>query len=279
MHGECVASIEAESKFILTEDDLEKVFKTREMKHPGVKKEKERSPYRIGGKVTLLKREFLDGSLNPATTKRIFREKRWKTVVGFQTRNPIHKAHEHLQRMGLEICDGLFINPIIGWKKIGDFSEEAVLAAYETMVQEFYPRERVYMAGLRTQMRYAGPREAVFHALIRRNLGCTHFIIGRDHAGVGGYYGIYEAHDFARSLAEQHKLGIKLILAREPYYCKKCGQVVTDNTCGHYDTERVEISGTIIRQYISDGFMPDEIMLRREIFDTISKCGQIFVES
>lgn len=279
IHGECVASMTAESKFILTEDDLEKVFKTRELEHPGVRKEKERSPYRIGGKVNLLKRELLDGALNPLKTKRVFQGKGWKTVVGFQTRNPIHKAHEHIQRLGLEICDGLFINPITGWKKGGDFSEEAVIAAYETMVREFYPPKRVYMTGLRTQMRYAGPREAVFHALIRRNLGCTHFIIGRDHAGVGGYYGIYEAHDFARKLAQQYDLGIELILTREPYYCKKCGQIVTDNTCGHYDTDRVEISGTIIRKYISDGYMPDEIMLRREIFDAITKCEHIFVES
>lgn len=278
VHGECVASIVAESKFVLTDEDLEKVFKTKELAHPGVKKEKARSPYRIGGKVRLLKHELLDGALNPLETKRIFQEKGWKTVVGFQTRNPIHKAHEHIQRLGLEICDGLFINPITGWKKVGDFSEEAVIAAYETMTREFYPKERVYMAGLRTQMRYAGPREAVFHAIIRRNLGCTHFIIGRDHAGVGGYYGIYEAHDFARSLAEKYDLGIELLLTREPYYCKKCGQIVTDNTCGHYDTDRVEISGTIIRKYISDGFMPDEIMMRREIFDAITKCEKVFVE-
>ncbi len=279
VQGEHVASVTVESKFLLVEDDLEKVFKTRESAHPGVRKEKERSPFRIGGKVEHLKQELFVGVISPEETKRIFREKGWKTVVGFQTRNPIHRAHEHIQRLGLEICDGLFINPITGWKKVGDFSEEAVLAAYGTMVREFYPQERVYMAGLRTQMRYAGPREAVFHAIIRRNLGCTHFIIGRDHAGVGGYYGIYEAHDFARKLAEKHDLGIELVLTREPYYCKKCGQIVTDNTCGHYDTHRVEISGTIIRKYISDGFMPDEIMLRREIFDAIVKCGHIFVES
>lgn len=111
-------------------------------------------------------------------------------MVGFQTRNPIHKAHEHIQRIGLELCDGLFINPIVGWKKTGDFTQEAVMAAYQRMIEDFYPKARVHIAGLNTQMRYAGPREAVFHAIIRRNLGCTHFIIGRDHAGVGGYYGI-----------------------------------------------------------------------------------------
>lgn len=273
-----VAKIQVESKFEMTIEDIEKVFLTREEAHPGVKKELSRSKYRIGGKTTLLDKSLLDDALKPAETKEVFKSKGWKTVVGFQTRNPVHKAHEHIQRLGLEVCDGLFINPITGWKKVGDFSEEAVMAAYNTMCKEFYPASRTYLAGLKTQMRYAGPREAVFHAIIRRNLGCTHFIIGRDHAGVGGYYGAYDAHALAKELASKHDLGIELLLTREPYYCKKCKQVVTDNTCNHYNTDRVEISGTIIRKYISDGHIPDEIMMRKEIFDSILGCGRIFVE-
>lgn len=275
---EVVASIEAEDKYQMTDADIEKVFATLEDAHPGVRKEHERSPYRIGGKTRLLKRELLDEALKPEETKRVFREKGWNTVVGFQTRNPIHKAHEHLQRLGLEVCDGLFINPITGWKKRGDFTQEAVIAAYTEMMKVFYPADRVYMAGLRTQMRYAGPREAVFHAIIRRNLGCTHFIIGRDHAGVGGYYGAYDAHALARKILAEHDLGIELLLMREPYYCKKCKQVVTDKTCSHYETDRMEISGTIIRKYISDGDIPDEIMMRQEIFDAILGCGKVFIE-
>ena len=133
------------------------------------------------------------------------------------------------------------------------------------------------MAGLKTQMRYAGPREAVFHAIIRRNLGCTHFIIGRDHAGVGGYYGSYEAHALAAKLAEENDLGIELLLLREPYYCKKCGQIVSDKHCSHYDSNRVEISGTIIRKYINNGYIPDEIMMRKEVFEAILSCNQIFI--
>ncbi len=278
LNEECVAQIKAESKFQMTDSDIEKVFRTLEDAHPGVHKEKTRSSYRVGGKTTLLKREVLEEALKPTDTKRIFAEKGWSTVVGFQTRNPIHKAHEHIQRLGLEVCDGLFINPIVGWKKKGDFTQEAVIAAYEEMTKEFYPEERVYMAGLKTQMRYAGPREAVFHAIIRRNLGCTHFIIGRDHAGVGGYYGAYDAHALARKISEEHELGIELLLTREPYYCSKCKQIVTDKTCSHYDTHRVEISGTIIRKYIGDGHIPDEIMMRQEIFNAILRCGQIFIE-
>lgn len=274
--GRPVAELTGDSKFILTESDLEKVFRTLDDAHPGVRKERERSRFRVGGPVRLLERGLLDGALCPEETKRIFAERQWSTVVGFQTRNPIHKAHEHIQRIGLEICDGLFINPIVGWKKKGDFTEEAVMAAYRKMAEAFYPAGRVHIAGLKTQMRYAGPREAVFHALIRRNLGCTHFIIGRDHAGVGGYYGPYDAHALAREL--EPELGIQLLLTREPYYCQKCGQIVTDKHCAHYNTDRVEISGTIIRKYIQDGFIPNELMLRREIFQAILGCDQVFID-
>lgn len=276
--GEVVAEIIVTSKFTMKEEDIKKIFLTLEDKHPGVAKEHSRSPYRVGGTTRLIKKELLENALRPEETKKIFKEKGWKTVVGFQTRNPIHKAHEHIQRIGLELCDGLFINPIIGWKKKGDFTQEAVIGAYRMMIDEFYPSGRVYMNGLKTQMRYAGPREAVFHAIIRRNLGCTHFIIGRDHAGVGGYYGAYDAHKLARKLSEENDLGIELLLTREPYYCTKCGQIVTDKHCGHYDTHRVEISGTIIRKYIADGFIPDEIMMRKEIFQAILACGEIFIE-
>lgn len=272
-----VAKVEIQSKFMVTDQDIEKVFKTLDEAHPGVKKEKQRSPYRVGGTTCLQDDEFFVSALKPEETKAIFKEKGWNSIVGFQTRNPIHKAHEHLQRAGLEVCDGLFINPIVGWKKIGDFTEEAVIAGYTAMKKYFYPKDRVYMAGLKTQMRYAGPREAIFHAIIRRNLGCTHFIIGRDHAGVGGYYGSYEAHELARELMDRYNLGIELLLMNEPYYCKKCGQVVTNKHCSHYDTNRVEISGTIIRKYINEGYIPDEIMMRKEVFEAILSCNQIFI--
>lgn len=275
--GAHVADMEVEDTYCMTDADIEKVFRTLDGKHPGVRKEKGRSALRAGGKTVLLDKSFLGDALKPEETKKIFADKGWKTVAGFQTRNPVHKAHEHLQRIGLEICDGLFINPITGWKKKGDFTQRAVIAAYEKMMEEFYPGESVYMAGLKTQMRYAGPREAIFHAIIRRNLGCTHFIIGRDHAGVGGFYGTYDAHMLARQLSEEYDLGIQLLLLHEPYYCKKCGMVVSRKSCKHYETDRMEISGTIIRKYIDEGGIPDEMMLRKEIFDAILNCGQIFI--
>lgn len=276
--GECVAQVLAESKYVVTEFDIEKIFGTTEDAHPGARKEKERSKFRIGGRTALLKKEMLKDALRPEKVKRVFKEKGWKTAVGFQTRNPVHKAHEYIQRLGLEVCDGLFINPITGWKKKGDFTQEAVMAAYEEMIREFYPKDRVYLAGLKTQMRYAGPREAIFHAIIRKNLGCTHFIIGRDHAGVGDYYGAYDAHILAEKLMKRHDLGIQLILSREPYYCTKCKQVVTDKTCNHYFTDRIEISGTIIRKYINEGHIPNEVMMRDEIFRAILECEHIFIE-
>lgn len=276
--GRQVAVLQVESRFVMQPEDIHKVFLTGDLAHPGVRKEMERSPYRIGGRTRLTAREYLADALQPSETKRAFQEHGWKKVVGFQTRNPVHKAHEHLQRVGLELCDGLFINPIVGWKKKGDFTQEAVMAAYHAMAEQFYPQGRVYLAGLKTQMRYAGPREAVFHAIIRRNLGCTHFIIGRDHAGVGGYYGAYDAHALARRLSEEKDIGISLLLLREPYFCRKCGQIVIDKHCRHYETDRVEISGTIIRSYIQQGYIPDEIMMRKEIFDAILSCNHIFIE-
>ncbi len=275
--GRIVAEQTVTGKFETTDEDWRKVFETLDLSHPGVANEKSKSPYRVGGITRLIEHSFLESALKPRETEKIFQEKGWKTVVGFQTRNPVHKAHEHIQRIGLEVCDGLFINPLIGWKKKGDFTQEAVIAAYKRMIDEFYPEDRVYMAGLKTQMRYAGPREAVFHAIIRRNLGCTHFIIGRDHAGVGGFYGAYDAHELARKLSDKYDLGIELLLTREPYYCNKCQQIVTDKHCAHYATHRTEISGTIIRKYISEGNMPDETMMRHEIFEAILNCKEIFI--
>jgi sulfate adenylyltransferase len=186
-------------------------------------------------------------------------------VVGFQTRNPVHAAHEYLQRRGLDICDGLFINPSVGWKKKGDFSQEAIEKAYACMIKEFYPKNRVHMEGLKIFFRYAGPREAIFHALIRRNLGCTHFIIGRDHAGVGNYYGTYEAQELALKLSRSKDMGITLLLFKEPYFCKRCGTIVTEKHCSHRGKDIVYISGTLIRDMLGKGKYPDSIYMRPEI--------------
>jgi len=276
--SEEIGSIVMEDRFeIAPEADALAVFKTADKTHPGVDKELKRFPWRIGGSVRLTSTKFNGESLDPAVSRQEFKSRGWKTVAGFQTRNPVHRAHEHLQRIGLELCDGLFINPITGWKKKGDFSEAAVMASYKKMISVFYPQDRVYLQGLRTQMRYAGPREAVFHAIIRRNAGCTHFIIGRDHAGVGNYYGQYEAHELARKLSVQGDLGIELLLLKEPYYCTTCGQMVSESTCAHSATERVEVSGTLIRKAFAKGEIPDARMMRPEISQCLLELREIFL--
>jgi len=253
------------------EQDIIKIFGTDDIKHPGVKKELVRNKYRVGGKVVITDESILENSLKPKETKAYFKSKNWNTIAGFQTRNPIHKAHEHLQRVALDICDALFINPLVGWKKVGDFSEEAVVDGYTAMIDEYYTGLNVYFDTLKTPMRYAGPKEAIFHAIIRRNLGCTHFIIGRDHAGVGEYYGKYEAQELARKIIQIHDLGIELLLLSEPFYCKKCGQIVSDKTCNHSEEFVEKISGTKIRAMLADNKRPSELFMRTEVADSIIK--------
>ncbi|WDE09249.1 sulfate adenylyltransferase [Thalassomonas viridans] len=254
--------------------DTIKVFNTGDLAHPGVAREHSRQPYRVGGKVVITEPQVQEGALTPEKTRNFFKAQGWKSVAGFQTRNPVHKAHEYLQRVALETCDGLFINPLVGWKKAGDFSETAVVNGYRAMLDEYYCGLRVHLDTLKTPMRYAGPREAIFHAIIRRNLGCSHFIIGRDHAGVGDYYGKYEAHDLARKLMAKHDLGITLLLLKEPFYCHKCEQIVSDNTCAHPHSERESISGTKIRAMLAQDQRPGERLMRKEVADAIISLKQ-----
>ena len=251
--------------------DVFKIFGTNDTMHPGVSNELKKGKYRVGGDVVITDLCLLKGNLTPKDTKAYFKSKNWKTIAGFQTRNPIHKAHEYLQRVALEVCDGLFINPLVGWKKVGDFSEKAVVSGYKTMIDEYYKGLNIYFDTLKTPMRYAGPKEAIFHAIIRRNLGCTHFIIGRDHAGVGNYYGMYEAHELAKKIIADNDLGIDLLLLSEPFHCHKCGQIVSDSTCNHDEHYIEKISGTKIRSMLADNKRPSELYMRSEISDSIIK--------
>jgi len=254
--------------------DAGKIFGTAEQKHPGVAHEGCRSPMRVGGEVKVTLRSVIDDAIIPERIRDLFAARKWRTVAAFHTRNPVHRAHEHLHRLALEVCDGLFLSPFLGWKKAGDFGDEAIMQAYRVMVDTYYPRDRVHLEGLRSSMRYAGPREAVLHAIMRRNLGCTHFIVGRDHAGVGSYYGKYEAQELASQLAGEDALGIQLILPSEPYYCRKCAQVVTARHCGHSGDDIVEVSGTTIRETIRQGKRPDERFLRPEVADVLLGLGR-----
>lgn len=264
-----IAILEIEDLFKIKESDIRKIYGTEDESHPGVMKEKNRYPYRVGGKIIIIDKSIIKNTLSPKETKKYFLEKKWKTIVGFQTRNVIHKAHEYLQRIGLEFCDALFINPLVGWKKSGDFSEEAVENGYKKMIDVYYKGLNIYFDTLKTPMRYAGPREAIFHAIIRRNLGCTHFIIGRDHAGVGNFYGKYEAHELAKKIKNKYTLGIELLLLKEPYYCNICKQMVSENCCNHKDI--IRISGTEIREKLISGETPSEIYMREVVSNEILK--------
>jgi len=258
------------------------VYGTNERKHPGVKRFYESGDWFIGGKTTLIERvpsELDRYEFTPAQSRQIFAERGWKTIVGFQTRNVPHRAHEYLQRVALEHVDGLFVQPLVGQKKIGDYTPEAVIKGYEALVQGFYPAERVLLGILSTSMRYAGPREAVFHALIRRNYGCTHFIVGRDHAGVGGYYEKYAAHKLLRSF--DGEMGIKIMYLHGPFYCAVCDGIVTEHTCPHIiDTPGLtqQISGTLMRNILNGGSKPDERFFRPQILEALKHCT-LFIEN
>lgn len=225
-------------------------FGTVEPRHPGVATVQAMGDVLVAGRVWAFSPQDAAGSvadIPPAVTREHFDKQGWKTVAGFQTRNVPHRAHEYLQRCALECTDGLFIQPIRGWVKPGDFDPEIVQLAYRAFIKELYPADRVYLGSLSTAMRYAGPKEAVFHALIRQNFGCTHFIVGRDHAGVGGFYGIYEAHRF---IDELPPLDIAIFKFHEPFFCRRCGGTTTDKTCGHDDAQRTYINGTNVREML-----------------------------
>lgn len=268
------AHMRVQSVFKVKQNDLGAIYKTTDPAHPGVDKELAKSPWRAGGKLIFnkhFKPQRHPSYKTPAQIRALMRRRRYGTMTGFQTRNIIHRAHEYLQRTALEITDALFIHPLIGWKKNDDASSEQIVAAYKVMLEHFYPAHRVLFSVLETPMRYAGPREAVFHALIRKNYGCTHFIVGRDHAGVNGYYGLYEAQNLCASI---RNLGIQILALSGPFFCDGCGQITTEKSCGHYtQTPRLirPISGTMIRKHLQEGRRPPEYALRPEIADAVLK--------
>ncbi len=249
------------------------IFGTRDPAHPGVAMFVGAREVFVGGGVKLKNRVQLDISsyeLTPEQTRAEFERLNWKTIVGFQTRNVPHRAHEYLQRVALEFVDGLLIQPLLGRKKVGDYSPEAIIEGYKALINKFYPANRVMLTILSTAMRYAGPREAVFHAIVRRNYGCTHFIIGRDHAGVGNYYGKYDAHELSRRF--DGELGIEIMRLHGPYYCAACDGIVTEHTCPHEITNPDainHIAGTDMRAMLSGGMNPDPRLMRDEVLQAI----------
>jgi sulfate adenylyltransferase len=270
-NGQALAVMEVAEKYAYDKQrEAELVYGTTDQAHPGVARLYEQGDVLLGGEIWVVelpaaaKSEFPELRHTPAQARRMFARRGWRRIVGFQTRNPIHRAHEYIQKAALEIVDGLFIHPLVGETKADDIPADVRIASYQAILRDYYPAESVLLGVFPAAMRYAGPREAIFHALIRKNYGCTHFIVGRDHAGVGKYYGTYDAQRIFDNFKKE-EYGIDIMPFDYTFYCKICGMVVSAKTCPHDRENWIFLSGTQVREMLERGEMLPPEFTRPEV--------------